>query len=593
MPRCYVPSVPIFLGVVVSALGMRIPLVPAQFALQGQRLQLKTKPPLGCGTIGDPTGGVGVGGQGFFRIIKNQRGGDPSPKTPSPPPQTKVTIVGKNEIYNRENLVRPFLVHQVLGPKPPPPLPPATQKKPWGGGAGASPPPPPFHAVTARSLAGPPLPTTVPYQREDNEWVCDSTQRTPPRIQRCHRAGAPQQTPTALSWHRQSALVPVAASVAGRCLACVCRRHRSDGLCPCGAGVLVFLGMRRGGGGACGARGGTGHLGRTETQRGRLWTACGQRRVDGKYSQTTPATTSTSSILNYWAPLTRKRHIPPHPAQPRHTKYWAPRTRKQHQQEHRPQRPSERSDPTQHAKGRTGDCPGPRKETTTRRHVTRGAGLTHGPSLHPLPLCRRCHEGEGPARGWLQRRRVRERRRVGHPNRLQRGLGPDGLRYRDCHPHGHHCPGLVHRLSLCISHIVCLPAHLPLCLSVCLPVCLSVCLSAPCQPADEELTQDGGPATAAGIGGRGGGGQRSAMLRPRCAANYGGALLCWWHHPGRGTQRPSDLTGHRRDAHSPQTPTCPRLPPPPPDIPSGYSFFAGPQTVTQSPLQVLRRVAAF
>ena len=68
--------------------------------------------------------------QGFFRIIKNQGGGDPSPQTPSPspPPQTKVTIAGKNEIYNRENLVRPFLVHQVLGPKPPPPLPPPAQK---------------------------------------------------------------------------------------------------------------------------------------------------------------------------------------------------------------------------------------------------------------------------------------------------------------------------------------------------------------------------------------------------------------------------------------------------------------------------------
>ena len=44
------------------------------------------------------------------------------------------------------------------------------------------------------------------------------------------------------------------------------------------------------------ARGGTGHLGRTETQRGRRWTACGQRCVDGKHSQTTTATTSTSSI---------------------------------------------------------------------------------------------------------------------------------------------------------------------------------------------------------------------------------------------------------------------------------------------------------
>ena len=75
----------------------------------------------------------------------------------------------------------------------------------------------------------------------------------------------------------------------------------------------------------------------------------------------------------YWAPLTRKRHIPPHSAQPRHTNHWAPRTRKRHQQEHRPQRPTQRSDPTQHAKGRAGDCPGPRKGTTTGRNVTQGA----------------------------------------------------------------------------------------------------------------------------------------------------------------------------------------------------------------------------
>ena len=34
--------------------------------------------------------------------------------------------------------------------------------------------------------------------------------------------------------------------------------------------------------------------------------------------------------------------------------------------------PAERSNPTQHAKGRTGDCPGPRKGTTTRRNVTQG-----------------------------------------------------------------------------------------------------------------------------------------------------------------------------------------------------------------------------
>ena len=75
---------------------------------------------------------------------------------------------------------------------------------------------------------------------------------------------------------------------------------------------------------------------------------------------------------NYWALLTRKRHTMPHPAQPQHTNHWAPRTRKRHRQEHRPQRPTESSNPTQHAKGRTEDCPGPRKETTTRRNVTQG-----------------------------------------------------------------------------------------------------------------------------------------------------------------------------------------------------------------------------
>ena len=75
---------------------------------------------------------------------------------------------------------------------------------------------------------------------------------------------------------------------------------------------------------------------------------------------------------NCWAPLTCKRHIPPQPAQPQHTNHWAPRTREQHRQEHRPQRPTESSDPTQHAKGRWGDCPGLPEETTTRRHVTQG-----------------------------------------------------------------------------------------------------------------------------------------------------------------------------------------------------------------------------
>ena len=102
-----------------------------------------------------------------------------------------------------------------------------------------------------------------------------------------------------------------------------------------------------------------------------LWTeVCGQQ----KQSNDLRSHQHNPQYSNYWAPLTRKRHIPPHPAQPQHTNYWAPRTRKQHQQEHRPQRPTERSNPTQHAKGRTGDCPGPRKGTATGRNVTQGGG---------------------------------------------------------------------------------------------------------------------------------------------------------------------------------------------------------------------------
>ena len=94
---------------------------------------------------------------------------------------------------------------------------------------------------------------------------------------------------------------------------------------------------------------------------------------------------------NYWAPLTRKRHTMPHSAQSQHANYWAPRTLKRHQQEHRPQRPTESSDPTQHAKGRTGDRPGPRKGATTRRNVTQGGGNVnehpiHGPPIVFVPL---------------------------------------------------------------------------------------------------------------------------------------------------------------------------------------------------------------
>ena len=44
------------------------------------------------------------------------------------PLQTKVTVVGRNEIYDRENLSGPLWVHKLLGPRPslPPPLPPSS-----------------------------------------------------------------------------------------------------------------------------------------------------------------------------------------------------------------------------------------------------------------------------------------------------------------------------------------------------------------------------------------------------------------------------------------------------------------------------------
>ena len=103
---------------------------------------------------------------------------------------------------------------------------------------------------------------------------------------------------------------------------------------------------------------------------------CGRPEDGGVWTAKTvkrpPQQPAPPQYANYWAPLTRKRHILPHPAQPQYTNHWALQTRSRHQQEHRPQRPTESSDPTQHAKGRTGDCPGPRKETTTRQNVTQG-----------------------------------------------------------------------------------------------------------------------------------------------------------------------------------------------------------------------------
>ena len=78
----------------------------------------------------------------------------------------------------------------------------------------------------------------------------------------------------------------------------------------------------------------------------------------------------------------------------------APRMQKRHQREHRPQRPTERSDPTQHAKGRAGDCPGPRKGTATRRNVTQGDEYCW-PVLRGPGDMRDCLVGGGELHGGL------------------------------------------------------------------------------------------------------------------------------------------------------------------------------------------------
>ena len=94
-----------------------------------------------------------------------------------------------------------------------------------------------------------------------------------------------------------------------------------------------------------------------------------------KNSQTTPATTSTSSIRQLLgAADAQTAHPATFSTAPTHQLLGSANA------ETTPARApaaaaDKSSDPTQHAKGRTGDCPGPRKEATTRRTVTQGGVL--------------------------------------------------------------------------------------------------------------------------------------------------------------------------------------------------------------------------
>ena len=59
-------------------------------------------------------------GRATIRTADNRRRRPPPPPwTPSFPLQTKVTVVAKNQICNRDNLIGPVLVHKLLGPSSP------------------------------------------------------------------------------------------------------------------------------------------------------------------------------------------------------------------------------------------------------------------------------------------------------------------------------------------------------------------------------------------------------------------------------------------------------------------------------------------
>ena len=129
------------------------------------------------------------------------------------------------------------------------------------------------------------------------------------------------------------------------------------GLQGCGNEVCAvgFEAGAEGEGRACGL-GGAEHLGVThmETPRDMEWATRTWRGVGSKNRTTTPSTTSTTRST----PTTGARY------RGNDTTKGTPAT----------PAAAERSDPTQHAKRRTGDCPEPRNETATRRNVTWGGG---------------------------------------------------------------------------------------------------------------------------------------------------------------------------------------------------------------------------
>ena len=88
-----------------------------------------------------------------------------------------------------------------------------------------------------------------------------------------------------------------------------------------GKRVCVGPGQQRGGGVRSRVPGAHAH-GNTERQvMDGLWT---EARRQQKQSNDPHNNQHNAQYANYWAPLTRKRHITPHPAQPQHTNDGAP-----------------------------------------------------------------------------------------------------------------------------------------------------------------------------------------------------------------------------------------------------------------------------
>ena len=208
----------------------------------------------------------------------------------------------------------------------------------------------------------------------------------------------------------------------GRCWACVwgcgapveMRAYDSaTALCVCGGvvqGSCSQLGMTGCGGGGRDALEGKGPRGRPERRLCRRLEEVAKAVGGGDGRLQMPWRLAGGQWLGRgWAPWNGGGGVPPPPT---HT----PSTAPAHQRlgsanaettpAGAPAAAADRTQrPTQHAKGRTGDCPGPRKGTATQRNITRGvppslpnASLEGGVPHHtpPPPLVPPAPENSGP-----------------------------------------------------------------------------------------------------------------------------------------------------------------------------------------------------